>query len=286
MSSGDIEPRVVVGLDDTAPGLHAVAWAATEAAARNGALWIVHAAPHGADTSSPGCRRRLLDAGRAVAATSHPLLPVSTLQVTAEPAAALLDAAEDAAMLVTGVASTTLADSILGSIGLDVLGPASCPVAVVRRSDAVAGTVVVAGVEPDRDNSAVLAAAFAAAAAHHVALTVVYVRNRRAAATSDDLHDETRIWSLAHPSVEVDVRSVAGEPADVLAEASRGARMLVVGGPSGHGATRALLGSTTRSLTWNSRCPIVVARAPKAAGHRAPRRAGMSAHPAAPPPPG
>ncbi|GEL23637.1 universal stress protein [Pseudonocardia sulfidoxydans NBRC 16205] len=265
MTPSDTGARVVVGLDDTATALHAVAWAAAEASARGCALSIVHATPRLAEPA-PGRGHDLLDLGRAAAAASDPQLAVSTLQVDDGPATALLDAAEDAVLLVAGLASTTLADSMLGSIGLDQLGPASCPVAVVRPPDTVGGAVVVAGAEPGCDNSTVLAAAFAAAAAHHGPLTVAYVLARGTSSTPDDLHDCIRLWSVPYPSVDVDVRSVAGEPADVLAQVSEGARMLVVGGPSGRGGERPLFGSTTRSLAWNSRCPVLVARATAGAG--------------------
>lgn len=83
-----------------------------------------------------------------------------------------------------------------------------------------------------------------------------------------------------YPAVDVDVRTVAGEPADVLARMSQGARTLVVGGPGGRGAERTLFGSTTRPLAWNSGCPVLVARASTTAVDRARRLVGTTARPA------
>jgi len=283
VTSTDNGPRIVVGLDDTAAGLRAVTWAAAEASARDCALSIVRAAARAEGGTWPSHGHQVLDAARAAVGETHPLLRVSTVQVDDEPATALLEAAEDAVLLVTGLPSSTLVESILGSVGLDLLGPASCPVAVVRPPDTVDGTVVVAGVGPHTDASAVLATAFAAAAAHHIPLTVVHVPDRGASSTPDDLYDDIRLWSSPYPSVDVAVRTVAGEAAEVLAQMSQGARMLVVGGPGGHRGERGLFGSTTRSLAWNSRCPMVVTHTAAGTADRSARLVGSSARAADPP---
>lgn len=101
-----------------------------------------------------------------------------------------------------------------------------------------------------------------------------------AAPTDTGGRDDDRLWSLPYPAVDVDVRTVAGEPADVLARMSQGARTLVVGGPGGRGAERTLFGSTTRPLAWNSGCPVLVARASTTAVDRARRLVGTTARPA------
>lgn len=280
MTPTDIGPRVVVGLDGTATGLHAVSWAAAEAWARGCALSIVHASAANTDGPSPGQGRNLLDLGTSLAREHHPDLPVSVQEVVDEPAAALLDAAEEAVLLVVGLNTSTIADSLLGTIALDLLARASCPVAVVRPPDSIDGTTVVAGVEPGRDNSATLAAAFAAAAAHHLSVTVVYVQPVGRSSPPDGGRDDVALWSMPYPSVRVDVRTVPGDPAEVLADLSRGARMLAVGS---NDDDHTLFGVTTRSLAGNSRCPVVVVRRSRGTADGTSRAGGSTTRVADPP---
>jgi nucleotide-binding universal stress UspA family protein len=64
----------------------------------------------------------------------------------------------------------------------------------------------------------------------------------------------------AHPDLVVDPRVVAGHPAPVLVEASKGADLLVVGS-RGHGAfVGLLLGSVSEYCATNAHCPVLVHR--------------------------
>lgn len=61
-------------------------------------------------------------------------------------------------------------------------------------------------------------------------------------------------------SVEVRELLVRGNPADVLIEAARGARALVVGS-RGHGTfARAMLGSVSQRCAQHATCPVVIVR--------------------------
>jgi nucleotide-binding universal stress UspA family protein len=73
-----------------------------------------------------------------------------------------------------------------------------------------------------------------------------------------------RLLAAAVAEVEgsegVELRSVEGEPADVLFEQSSEAELLVVGS-HGHGALAgALLGSVSQAVTHRAACPVVVVR--------------------------
>jgi len=64
----------------------------------------------------------------------------------------------------------------------------------------------------------------------------------------------------AHPDVEVRSSIIEGFPAQVLAEASKGAELLVVGS-SGHGEFAGLLlGSVSEHCTTHAHCPVLVFR--------------------------
>lgn len=56
----------------------------------------------------------------------------------------------------------------------------------------------------------------------------------------------------------LDVRAVAGEPADQLLSAAEGADMLVVGSRGAGGFAKLRLGSVSSHLTHRAHCPVVV----------------------------
>jgi nucleotide-binding universal stress UspA family protein len=73
------------------------------------------------------------------------------------------------------------------------------------------------------------------------------------------------------PDVPFDLRLAGSDPADELVRASDGAALLVVG-TRGRGALRAgLLGSVSRSVLAQARCPVAVVR-PNRPARRGPRR--------------
>ncbi|MEV1147221.1 universal stress protein, partial [Micromonospora sp. NPDC049799] len=58
-------------------------------------------------------------------------------------------------------------------------------------------------------------------------------------------------------------RTVRGRPAGVLADASREAQLLVVGGQGRGEFTGLLLGSVSQSVLHHADCPVAVVRAPR-----------------------
>jgi nucleotide-binding universal stress UspA family protein len=63
-----------------------------------------------------------------------------------------------------------------------------------------------------------------------------------------------------YPDVQVEQRLRQGRPAKVLADASRGAALVVVGSRGHGGFASMLLGSTSRSLLHHAQCPVLVVR--------------------------
>jgi nucleotide-binding universal stress UspA family protein len=63
-----------------------------------------------------------------------------------------------------------------------------------------------------------------------------------------------------YPEVKVEQRLRQGRPAKVLAEASAGAALVVVGSRGHEGFASLLLGSTSRSLLHHAMSPVLVVR--------------------------
>jgi nucleotide-binding universal stress UspA family protein len=83
-------------------------------------------------------------------------------------------------------------------------------------------------------------------------------REQRAFAERISAREVNQVLADTEPGVALERRVVEGHPVTVLAEAARGARMLVLGS---HGRSRvhqAVLGSTSESTVRHASCPVVV----------------------------
>src|SRR4051794_33205527 len=132
---------VVVGVDGSGTGLHAVRWGVEEADRRAVALRIVHVAPY-ALGSAPGAQRAaaILTLAHTAARQTDPRVPVFTERLTEPMPGALVDATETAQLLVVGMGGGSRFDDVLvRSFALDLCTTATCPVAVVRGRPAPAG---------------------------------------------------------------------------------------------------------------------------------------------------
>lgn len=76
----------------------------------------------------------------------------------------------------------------------------------------------------------------------------------------DRLEDAARKLRIEHPGLVVETLPMEGDPAEMLASASRGASLLVVGGRGTGGFTGLLLASTTLRVLRLAECPVVVIR--------------------------
>ncbi|WP_309148998.1 universal stress protein [Streptomyces griseorubiginosus] len=142
---------VAVGLDGSPESLAAAEWAADEAWARAIPLRLVHAgdqplhdyAPFAGDpVAAPGTDRadQMVREVAAVLAHRRPGLRLRWARLDGSPAAALTDAAREAALLVLGSRGPgRTAGYLLGSVASAVLARAERPVVLVRDATGLLG---------------------------------------------------------------------------------------------------------------------------------------------------
>jgi nucleotide-binding universal stress UspA family protein len=262
-----VEGGVVVGVDGTATGLRAAAWAAAEARARGVALRIVHAAPYAVDPAGRARAGAVLARARGLVQQGDADLDVRTGLLDASPTDALIGAGDRAGLLVLGMIGDRIGEVVLGSIAPAVAGGARCPVAVVRglrhAPDAARATVLgIAGPGELDSPSGPAAVAFADARRHGSRLRVVHAAHRPHPDTDQAVRASLDAWSERFPSVPVDLVEAHGRPADALLHASGSARVVVVGSHGRGAAARAVLGSTSREVMRSAHCPVIVVPQP------------------------
>jgi nucleotide-binding universal stress UspA family protein len=294
---------IVVGVDGSSSSLHAVDWAAREASARGCPLRIVHAflwplynvplgpVPGGPlDTGLRAAAERILSAAAERTRRAAPAVDVSTDLPVCAPAAALIDASQDAALVVVGHRGLGgFTGLLLGSVGVQTAAHAACPVIVVRDGGRTgdpgdpgdpgpaAGHVVV-GVDGSDTSGLAVEYAFAHAALHRLGVIAVHIYQMpRFAASSDPRlvtdvdglrEAQTRLLTDAlagsrdkYPDVPVRQKVVPGAPADVLIAESAGAALTVVGSRGRGGFTGLLLGSTSQNVLYHAPGPVAIVRA-------------------------
>lgn len=144
---------IVVGIDGSDEARAALSWAVDEARLRHAGLRVVHAwtvtpmlvpaAAFGAvggafpapsdDAVLEDENRELLDSAVAAILDGEQDVPVEKILVRGSPVPALLEAAEDAELLVVGSRGLGgFAGLLLGSVSDQLAHHASCPVVIVR----------------------------------------------------------------------------------------------------------------------------------------------------------
>jgi len=276
--------RVIVGVDGSPHSRLALRWAADEAAHRGAALRIVHAyGPGGPDeTTSLQVRAH---GERAVAAAVDevrhrtPDVPVTAVAVRAGAAATLLAAAGPDDLLVVGHrARSELTALLAGSTCQQVAMHATASVTIVRGRLEPDGPVVV-GYDGSTAAPAVLDCAFAAAAARGCGLIVlrafrpgspawpaeapppaVYNPRTTRLAIEKELDHVVEPMADKYPDVPVQHVVMDGDAAQALADASRQARLVVVGTRGHGGFAGLLLGSVGLHLLHHADCPVLICR--------------------------
>jgi nucleotide-binding universal stress UspA family protein len=134
---------IIVGYDNSSGSQLALRWAAAEAALRGSELEIltVHNLPLSVEAMYTDLEEQLRQQAEQVTAGGRDLvrddygdaIKVRTTVVSGPPAAALIDAARDAEVLVVGSRGHgAFASMLLGSVSLHCVTHAPCPVVVVR----------------------------------------------------------------------------------------------------------------------------------------------------------
>ncbi len=196
------------------------------------------------------------------------------------PARALLDAAEDAELLVVGARGLGgFRGLLLGSVSQKCLHEARCAVAVIRPDEVGAPPArpprVVVGVDGSKTARRALQWAVDEAAARGAVLEVVHgwqppfvggfpmagtvmdysIFEDAAHKVVADLLEDVDLSALTQP-VERTVMCMG--PSSALLEASRRAQVTVVGARGLGGFKRMLLGSVSNQVTLHATCPVIV----------------------------
>ncbi|MEV1331461.1 universal stress protein [Micromonospora costi] len=288
MNSSD-GAAVVVGVDGSEPALRAVRVAAVEAIRRNRPLRVVHGfiwpllhVPLSPPPDGPpggGLREQaqeLVANAVAEAENAAPGVRVSGEIIDGEASAVLLGEASAAAMIVLGDRGLGgFSALIVGSVAIQVTSYADCPVLVVRGTTRTDGPVVV-GV--DGSDVSTLAVQFAAdtAVTRGADLLALHAYRHPVSTGPGDMQplvydeallqrQEERVLDEAlaglgdrYPGLRVTRRAVRARAGAALAEASREAQLLVVGGQGRGEFTGLLLGSVSQSVLHHADCPVAV----------------------------
>jgi len=275
---------IVVGVDGSPLGEHAVLWAAEEARLQNRSLLLVHAIepisanqlawlssagipPHQVNREAQDVAARVIERARTLADDRRPAERVETEIQVGDPRRVLLDHAERAPLVVVGTRGHgRVAGLLLGSVSGAVLRHATCPVAVVRPGPAESRGVLL-GVDLSLAGLPAVEAAFGQASQRRLPLTVVHclwdtLIGRDAWAhvdPSDPDADEARrlvAETLAgaqekYPDVAVRVEITRGAIEDCLVDLSQRHELLVIGRSAGR----------LRHLTWGAHATTIAEHA-------------------------
>ncbi|MFE9092866.1 universal stress protein [Streptomyces sp. NPDC007264] len=285
---------VVVGVDGSASSLAAAEVAAGEARRRDAALRVVHAfmwpalhVPLGPSSWGPpegGLRNmterlvaEAVERARAVA----PEVEVTGGVVTGEPLTVLEEQSRAAELVVVGSRGMGgFVGLLVGSTAVHLAAHGRCPVLVVREHPEATGPIVV-GVDGSAAGDKAVDFAFAEAALHGARLDALhawtpwnapmappqdasmpYANEPGALAEGEErLLAETLAGRRErYPNVSVTQRVVRGATREALIEASRAARLLVVGARGRGGFAGLLLGSVSQAVLHHAHCPVAVVR--------------------------
>jgi len=297
INEASTQGRIVVGYDGSAGSVNALTHAARMANERGRTLLIMMALPHLNPKTQRTARalkldpdylvhikaraQRKLDAAAEQLASQYPNLAVELALMSADPAGALAEASQDAALVVVGVRghSSELLSPMLGGVSGTVIAHSTGPVMVVPDGihDMTNGPVVV-GLVDAADSLVAGKVAVAEAERRHVPLvalyawdiapeigdfgaTLVHIDREEEQEEEDALLAELVAPLVAdHPDLPVERRVVQGSPRAALVEASQQASLIVVGSRGLGGFAGLLLGSVSRAVTRESDCPVIVVR--------------------------
>ncbi len=282
-------PGVLVGVDGSEASLVAVDWAAHDAASSNRPLTVCYVSPgldHLGMPVVPELVQEYADRSRDIIARAvnrardaEPELSVQTRLAYGQAAAELRDAADETSVVVVGRHGVDrFRRLIIGSVSSQLVAHAYGPVVVTKENSIAQSGPVVVGVDETPHVTGALEFAFTIASATGAEITALhairipgplitpdvppvddYIRQARTAA-HEQLDHAVAPWISKYPDVSVRREVVNGAPAEELVEASRGARLLVVG-PRGRGGFAGLLmGSTTQHVVALAECPVAVTR--------------------------
>ncbi|MEN3307075.1 MAG: hypothetical protein V7603_3277 [Micromonosporaceae bacterium] len=280
------EHPILVGYDGATGSGAALRWALSEAARRGLGVRLARvldlprgSAPFAARAS--GIEAHMLDeakvaldkVGSEATTELHGAVPITTVALPGSVIDTLCEQSGEASMVVLGSRGMGgFAGLLLGSVSVAVAAHAHSPVVVVRENmSAAPGGPVIVGVDDSDEARLAVEFAFAEAHARQAALEAVRavpppqrVTGRAAEAggeaPEDLLETALRGCRARYPAVPVTSRVLPGSPGQVLAGASRGAQLLVVGSRGRGGFHGLVLGSVSQQVLHRALCPVAVVR--------------------------
>ncbi len=269
---------VVVAVDGSEGSLRAVEWAAADAVRRASPLRIVSvpAMPprmQADDLPTPTVADELRDFSEQALATGlarardiAPDLVIETHLLSGPPALAIAGSGAGALVLIVGARGIgEFAAMLLGSVSRYAATHSSCPVVVVRGDLAAVHGEIVAGVRDPHEAAEALAFAFEEAALRGAGLVAIQSSHGAPHAAAGQLPGQAEGslsellngWRGKYPAVAVRQEVVREHPAQVLAEYSVRADLVVIGR---HGGSRArtAVGSVQHALLSHAHGPVAV----------------------------
>jgi nucleotide-binding universal stress UspA family protein len=286
--------EILVGIDGSEVSLHAVKWAAREAALRKAPLvvanvlqrWLYDMREHAQHAEVGRWARedaaRMLDEAVVVARKAAPDIDVTTRLLAGDARPALLDASASAAMLVVGGRGEGgFVGLLVGSIAHGIASHSHIPVVVVQSPVTDPGSEIVAGVDGSPGSRAAAEQAFAEAELRGLPVRVVYSWKRYDGIVPDvwiygtapqlahEIHidEDAARRTLAdaiadavagHPDVKVIEQLEVGHPTDALVHAARNADLLVVGRRGGGDFPHLRIGSVSHGVLHHAPCPAMI----------------------------
>ncbi len=275
---------MVVGVDGSGRSWRAVMWAAHDANLRGIPLQLVHVLPSwegdipfyppGRFEAAEEYGREVLDEATSLVHEAYPSLPVSTRLPQGTPTRALLAEATTAHTVVVGAKGEEVANMLMGSTTLQLVGHAPCPVVVVGHASGGHDRVVV-GVDGSPASAAALDYAFQESALRKSRLRVASALglpqgwprhllrplpedNEEVAARRAQIEEQLAPLREQYPEVVVEVHVHRQDPVRVLTDASHKADLLVMGSRGRGGFHGLAVGSVTHKLLHFVGCPMAV----------------------------
>lgn len=275
---------VVVAVDGSARNRSAVDWAAHEAAALGCAVVLVTALPdHVLSPPRPVERsqdRQALDMLADVRAEVRHLVDEQSVDTRADvgtPVAVLLDAADDARMIVVGKRGLGgFARVVVGSTSIALAGRAPVPVTIVPdqwEQTRHAGEPIVLGVDPLRADHKSVHLAIRRAKRLGVPVVAVHGQEsparysgegdgtgaagdyeRKAASAFDEL---LATWATRYPDVVIRPMRARMHPASAILEAAEAAQLVVLGRHDAGIFGGFAFGSVARAVLHYSTTPVI-----------------------------
>ena len=282
---------IVIGYDGSPGSRSALQWAAVAAYRAMVPLRIVEAFEIVIITRpSPGqvvplesvrkARQTGLDQVAEDIRTQYPGLRVDTSLVGGAAPRTLVEAAQDARLVVLGSRGLGgWSGLMVGSVAVQVTTHAECPVVVVPhdlRARAHEGPTVVVGVDGSKVSAKAIDFAFDQAETLHAKVEAVHTWTSPFLTYADGasmlqfdeekIREEARLLvaesvagaAAEHPDVEWSTELAMGSAAQALVRRSESADLVVVGSRGRGGFTGLLLGSVSQSVLHHTHCPIAI----------------------------